>query len=261
MMEALEAQGVEIIMVDDEVYDAEEIFKKCDVQKWEFKEAVEEYLARADLKGDFPRTLEEIYNGDKDEYMVIPHQYQHIKTTMRSDTKNASYNTALNNIEELKGHLTQTFTDNNLDAMIYPQQKNLVVKIGSRNQYGRNGILAAVTGSPVVTIPAGFSTPSEEAPLGVPIGMEILGRPWSEKKLLGIAYQVEKLTQVRKPPRLAEQVVEFQSFESVPSIVPDRGNVHAAYPFGTLETRVEEGWQGGKNEDPGLGKSRERDEL
>ena len=145
------------------------------------------------------------------------------------------YATALGNIESLKSHLAQTFTDNNLDAMIYPQQKNLVVKVGSRNQYGRNGILAAVTGSPVVIVPAGLSTPSEEAPLGVPVGMEILGRPWSEQKLLQIAYQVEVATQVRRAPQLAEQKVEIRSFESMPSIEPNRSDVHEAYPLGTLE--------------------------
>ncbi|RYG51365.1 MAG: amidase, partial [Chitinophagaceae bacterium] len=80
--------------------------------------------------------------------------------------------------------LLNTFSTNNVDAIIYPEQKNLVVKIGSASQSGRNGILAALTGTPVVTVPAGFSEPSEDAPIGVPIGMEILGRPFEEEKLL-----------------------------------------------------------------------------
>jgi len=91
-----------------------------------------------------------------------------------------------------------------------------------------------VTGSPVVAVPAGFSTSSDEAPLGVPIGMEILGQPWTEEKLLQIAYQVQELGQVRRSPAWAETVVDIKSYTTVPSVTPDRNNVDAAYPLGRL---------------------------
>jgi transposase-like protein len=41
-------------------------------------------------------------------------------------------------------------------------------------------ILSSVTGYPAITVPAGFSKPSVDAPIGVPVGMDILGRPFSE---------------------------------------------------------------------------------
>lgn len=44
-----------------------------------------------------------------------------------------------------------------LDALIYPEQKRLVVKIGETDQAGRTRILAAVTGFPTIAVPAGFS--------------------------------------------------------------------------------------------------------
>ena len=65
----------------------------------------------------------------------------------------------------LRQALEATFAANDLDAVIYPEQKNLVVKIGAPSQAGRNGILAALTGVPVVVVPAGFSEPSDEAPV------------------------------------------------------------------------------------------------
>jgi Asp-tRNA(Asn)/Glu-tRNA(Gln) amidotransferase A subunit family amidase len=119
-----------------------------------------------------------------------------------------------------------------LDAIIYPEQKNLVVKIGSPSQIGRNGILAALTGYPVVTVPAGFSPPTDDALIGVPIGMEILGLPWSESKLINIASHISALTHVRRMPSFANISVEVNSYSSVPTITPDSGNIPSAYPIG-----------------------------
>ncbi|KAH8809847.1 amidase [Hyaloscypha sp. PMI_1271] len=82
---------------------------------------------------------------------------------------------------------------NKLDAIIYLEQTNLVVKIASPSQIGRNGILTALTGFPVVTVPAGFSPPIDHAPIGAPIGMEILGLPWSESMLINIASHISAL--------------------------------------------------------------------
>jgi hypothetical protein len=79
-------------------------------------------------------------------------------------------------------------------------QQRLVVPIGESNQADRNGILAAVTGFPAITVPAGFSQPTATAPLGVPIGLDLLGRPWSEWRLIQIAHGFEQATHVRKPP-------------------------------------------------------------
>jgi Asp-tRNA(Asn)/Glu-tRNA(Gln) amidotransferase A subunit family amidase len=139
-----------------------------------------------------------------------------------------------NGIKNLTIALLNTFASNNLDAIIYPEQKNLVVKIGSASQSGRNGILAALTGTPVVTVPAGFSKPSKDAPIGVPIGMEILGRPFDDEKLLGIGYQIEQLMKVRKAPTWAREMVDVPGYDKVPIVKPNRGDIPSAYPLGTL---------------------------
>ena len=85
-------------------------------------------------------------------------------------TRYVSYRNLQEGIQSLTEHLKHTFDMHNLDALIYPEQANLVVKVGSPSQSQRNGILAALTGSPVVTVPIGFSQPSETAPIGLPIG-------------------------------------------------------------------------------------------
>lgn len=239
LMSRLEAENVSLIPVDEEIYNATAIQAALDVQRYEYRELMDEYLQRPSLAGQHPSTLTELYSrkavsGSGGEFVVLPSQYEYVNTALVSSTSNDTYIHRQNGIRNLTLALQQTFAANRLDAIIYPEQKNLVVKIGSPSQSGRNGILAALTGVPVVTIPAGFSEPSEEAPIGVPIGMEILGRPWEEEKLLGIAYAIEQLTKIRRSPTWAKEVVEVPHYEAVPVIVPDRNNISPAYPIGTL---------------------------
>lgn len=85
-----------------------------------------------------------------------------------------------------------------------------------------------------MTVPAGFSAVSEEAPVGVPIGMEVLGRLWQEEMLLKIAYQIEMLTHVRKMPVWAKEIVEVRSYAKVPIVRPNNGNIPTEYLVGVL---------------------------
>ena len=88
---------------------------------------------------------------------------------------------------------------NRLDAILYPHQKRLVVPIGE-DQAERNGVLSNSTGFPAVTFPGGFSRPTPNAPIGVPVGLELLGPEWSEATLLKLAYAFEQATHARRPP-------------------------------------------------------------
>ncbi len=99
--------------------------------------------------------------------------------------------------------LISVFAGHKLDALVYPLQKRLAVPLTELNQADRNGILASVTGFPAITVPAGFSPPTATAPLGVPVGMDILGKPWSEGRLIELAYSFEQEVHVRKPPSSA----------------------------------------------------------
>ena len=89
---------------------------------------------------------------------------------------------------------------NSLDALVYPHQKCLVLPIGATFQKDRNGVVAALTGFPAIEVPGGFSTPTADAPLGVPVGIEFLGRAWDEPKLIKLAFGFEQATHLRKPP-------------------------------------------------------------
>ncbi len=72
--------------------------------------------------------------------------------------------------------------------------------VTDKDQLERNGTLSNGTGFPAVTFPGGFSTPTTTAPLGVPVGAELLGLDYSEGKLLSYAYAYEQATKHRKLP-------------------------------------------------------------
>lgn len=234
----LRGAGATIVPITDSLYNTTTI-ATLDTQRFEYRESMDAYLQRPSLHGQHSSTLNGLYASK--EFLVLPSQYEYVTTSLVSSTSNQtweskpSYDTVQYGIRNLTVALADTFASQNLDALIYPEQQNLVVKIGSPSQSGRNGILAALTGSPVVTVPAGFSPATATAPEGVPIGMEVLGRPWTEEKLLQIAYGVQSLGRVRKTPSWAQQVVGVKEYgASVPSVTPDRGNIPAAYPVGVL---------------------------
>ncbi len=103
-------------------------------------------------------------------------------------------------MEELKIEVLNLMAKNRVDALIYPHQKCLVLPIGATFQKDRNGNIAPAGGFPAIVVPAGFSTPTVDAPIGVPVGMEFLGRPWQEPELLMLAYGFEQATHARRPP-------------------------------------------------------------
>lgn len=233
VLSSLTSAGVELVNITDQVYNAATIGAQLDVQTSEYRELLSAYLSNPQLEGDHPRTFNELYTSGK--FLVIPAQYAYVNAAFVSSTSNASYIAKQRGIANLTTTLRATFASHNLDAVVYPEQKNLVVKVGSPSQSGRNGILAALTGTPVVVVPAGFSPPSPDAPVGVPVGMEILGLPFAEGKLLNIARHVsEVLGPVRMMPAFANYSVEAREYDRVPVITPKAGNINAAYPIGRL---------------------------
>ena len=54
----------------------------------------------------------------------------------------------------------------------------------------------SVAGYPALSVPAGWSAD------GLPVGIQIVGRPWEEGRILRIGYAYEQATNWRKPPKL-----------------------------------------------------------
>jgi Asp-tRNA(Asn)/Glu-tRNA(Gln) amidotransferase A subunit family amidase len=113
----------------------------------------------------------------------------------------APYKDRMLNRDKLRLAVAAKMADLNLDAILYPLQKILVAPVNAEDQLERNGTLSSGTGFPAVTFPGGFSTPTASAPLGVPVGAELLGLDYTEARLLAFAYAFEQASGLRKPPK------------------------------------------------------------
>ena len=113
----------------------------------------------------------------------------------------APYKDRMLNRDKLRLAVATKMADLNLDAILYPLQKILVAPINAEHQLERNGTLSRGPGFPAVTFPGGFSTPTASAPLGVPVGAELLGLDYTEARLLAFAYAFEQASGLRKPPK------------------------------------------------------------
>jgi amidase len=105
------------------------------------------------------------------------------------------------NRDKLRLAVAKKIADLDLDAILYPLQKILVAPVTAEEQLERNGTLSNGTGFPAVTFPGGFSTPTASAPIGVPVGAELLGLDYTEVKLLSYAYAFEQASQLRMLPK------------------------------------------------------------
>lgn len=135
---------------------------------------------------------------------------------------NSDYVAFVRNRSFVQELVMDLFEKYDLDAIVYPYQTipeytievaapeaGEVPGASNYNVLGRGTRISTVTGFPGITVPAGF-TKSD----GMPIGLEFLGKPWSEGPLLGLAYSFEQATKHRTLPKttpaLAGQYIEFE---------------------------------------------------
>jgi Asp-tRNA(Asn)/Glu-tRNA(Gln) amidotransferase A subunit family amidase len=100
-------------------------------------------------------------------------------------------------IHDRRGVLAQAVANalghGGLHALAYPTLRRKPAIVGEP-QAGSNCQLSAATGFPAISIPAGFTDD------GLPIGIELLGPPWSEQALLKVAYAYERTVNLRRTP-------------------------------------------------------------
>jgi Asp-tRNA(Asn)/Glu-tRNA(Gln) amidotransferase A subunit family amidase len=199
--------GATLIDIDAPELDANKLIAQNDVQKYEFKAVMDRYLAT--IPNAPTKTVEDIYAGNRFNHPTLE-SFLKSAVSYKDGMSEGDYKVRLERDATTRASLEKLMDDKHLDAMVYPLQKRLVVPVTELNQAERNGILASVTGFPAVTVPAGFSAPTQTAPLGVPVGMDMLGRPWSEAKLLSLAYSFEQATHQRRPPESAPPLASEQ---------------------------------------------------
>src|SRR3989441_4803810 len=170
--------------------------RNIQVSEYETKIAFNNYLAKLGPRAPV-KTLEE--------FIARGEFHSSLKTDLEADQRvvdglnNPEYKNRLLRRNNLRQAVMTILADNKLDAILYPHQRRLVVPIGE-DQVDRNGVLSNATGFPAIAFPGGFSTPTSTAPLGVPVGIELLGPDWSEPVLIKLAYAFEQAAKIRKPP-------------------------------------------------------------
>ena len=183
--------GATVVDLDTPDLDSGKISSDVSVHLYELKPALNGYLAASPRP---PNSLAEIIASGK----FHPNIGDNIRKAQALDLDDR-YRLRLQKRSELQQRVMEILAEDRLDAIVFPHQQRLVVPIGE-TQVERNGALGAVTGFPSIVVPAGFSQETPTATLGVPVGLEILGRPWGESVLIEIAYGFEQATQHRRLP-------------------------------------------------------------
>ena len=193
---AIQAQGAELVEVDDEIR-PDALLADTLVHLYEMKADLDAYLASA--PSDVPvRSMEDIIVSAS----VHPGVAGTLRSAMALAGNEAEYRERLQRQQALRERILALMAAHRLDALVFPHQRRLVVPVGDA-QAERNGVLASATGFPAIVIPAGFSEPDANAPLGVPVGLELFGRPFSETVLLRLAFAAEQTLAARRPPLTA----------------------------------------------------------
>jgi Asp-tRNA(Asn)/Glu-tRNA(Gln) amidotransferase A subunit family amidase len=187
------AQGATVVRVS--IPRLDELTRGLSLMSFEFKSAFDSYLASLGPISPVKSLADFVARGEFHESMR-----RGLEGDLKSDGPGSpDYLRMVERRNVLRQAVMTVMAANRLDAILYPHQKRLVVPIGE-DQAERNGVLSNSTGFPALTFPGGFSPPTASAPIGVPVGLELLGREWSETTLFNLAYAFEQATHARKPP-------------------------------------------------------------
>ena len=91
----------------------------------------------------------------------------------------------------LRETILKAMADNGVDALAYPTIRRKANRIGEM-QMGNNCRLVSKSGLPAIVVPGGFTAD------GLPVGVELSGRAWSEPQLIKFAYAYEQATHHRR---------------------------------------------------------------
>jgi amidase len=197
-IETLKQQGAVIVPVEDAAVDPDSLNANVRLNEFEFQTDLNRYLQAQGSRVPV-HSLAEIIESEQFERATLMKFFANVRSHP-DGFDDPAYKDRRIKIDSIKIEVANLMAQNNLDALVFPHQKCLVVPIGETNQPGINGVVAALAGFPSIVVPAGFSAPTDHAPMGVPVGIEIVGHPWGEPELLKLAYGFEQATHARRLP-------------------------------------------------------------
>lgn len=196
----LKDNGVEIIELE-QVFDPAAHLASFNVMLFEYKDGLNKYFASLGENAAIKNLDELIAFNEQDEIeMEFYNQAYLIQANDKEDLESAEYLEALEKMHRLTREegIDKVMDEHKLDAIIAPTGSPAWL---TDHTNGDAFILssssaAAISGYPNITVPMGYVE-------GLPVGMSIFGRAWSEPVLIEIAYAYEKGTQHRRIPSFA----------------------------------------------------------
>jgi amidase len=161
--------------------------------KYERIPAINQYLARQGPNYPYKNAAELLLNHDTP---MRPNERETIEHPYDLD-HDPEYRATLEGKATLREAVIALMDRYQLDALIYPHKLSGPLKIGPKDDPERKyeaNQLSPLTGLPAFIVPMGFT------PEGLPVGLEILGRPWSEPTLIKLASGFEAVTHNRRVP-------------------------------------------------------------
>ncbi len=206
-LEDMANQGAEIV---DSVTipNLDKILSYPSLSSFEFKFNLNDYLAE---RPNAPvRTLEDIIASGG--FLPSNEATLRLRNSREPLENNPEYQDIIQNRPDLTQQAILTaLEENNLDALIFPTSTQPPALLGQDIITGSATRLSPFSGFPEITVPAGFT------PEGLPVGIEFLGRAFSEPTLLELAYSYEQATLNRLPPTITPPLPgETFEYEPVP---------------------------------------------
>jgi len=178
--------GAQVVDLTIPGYD--EVMQNTSVINFEFKFDLMDFLAK--FPGAPVHTLADILASDKYD-KAVETVLKRAEETRERDSD--AYGASLKKRDTAREAVLAAMTAQGVTALAYPTLRRKAALVGEQ-QGGSNCQLSATTGLPALSIPAGFTAD------GVPVGMDLLGLPWSEGALLKTAYAYERRVTPRQPP-------------------------------------------------------------
>jgi amidase len=195
-LEQMKQQGAEVVDVVATSFDS--LAQRAGVINFEFKFDLQDFLA---ARPNAPvHSLTEILERGL-YHVALEGTFRSRDTVKTRDSE--SYRRALARRDSTRAAVLALMVDVRVDALVYPTVRRKPAQIGEV-QRGANCQLSAVTGLPALSIPAGFT------PDGLPIGLELLGRPLSDARLLAMGYDYEQAARPRRPPSSTPPLVSIR---------------------------------------------------
>jgi amidase len=189
-LERLSRAGAEIIDIDDTSFDSARSSAGMNVNNYEFKPLFERYLAELGPAAPI-RTVKEYVNAGR--YPATMKDYLANAVAWAAPLECNDYFEKLGNIVREREKLLGYFASQRLDALAYPMQKRPPLRVTEATRPERNGIFASALGFPAIDVPAGMTPQDADAPVGLPIGLDLLGPPQSDAALAALAMAVERI--------------------------------------------------------------------